>query len=153
MREGQAGVEVDTTASLTKFLAERLRLRVNEKKSAVDRPWLRKLLGYSMTFHKQPRLKPADEAVRRFKEKIRVLLRSGRGQSMGKVVEALTPLMRGWSTYFQLAEVKDIFEGLDGWIRRKLRCLLWRQGKRVHTRARRLMQPDEAPGTMQEPRT
>jgi len=65
MREGQAGVEVDTTASLTKFLAERLRLRVNEKKSAVDRPWLRKLLGYSMTFHKQPRLKPADEAVRR----------------------------------------------------------------------------------------
>jgi RNA-directed DNA polymerase len=126
-------------ASLTRFLAKRLRLRVNEKKSAVDRPWSRKFLGYSMTFHKQPRLKPAEEAVRRFKEKVRVVLRTTRGQRIKKVVEALTPLLRGWSTYFQLAEVKDIFEVLDGWIRRKLRCLLWRQWKRVHTRARRLI--------------
>lgn len=127
-------------ASLTRFLRERLRLQVNAQKSAVARPWQRKFLGYSMTFHTQPRLKPAEEAVKRFKDKVRELLRTGRGQSIGKVITTLTPLVRGWVTYFRLAEVKGIFEELDGWIRRKLRCILWRQWKRVYTRARRLMQ-------------
>jgi group II intron reverse transcriptase/maturase len=127
-------------ASLTRFLVERLRLQVNEKNSAVARPWQRKFLGYSMTFHKQPRLKPAEESVKRFKEKIRILVRAGRGHSIGKTIEALTPLLRGWGTYFRHAEVKGVFEELDGWLRRKLRCILWRQWKRVYTRARRLMQ-------------
>jgi len=127
-------------ASLTRFLAEHLRLRVNEKKSAVARPWQRKFLGYSMTFHKQPRLKPAAESGKRFKEKVRVILRTARGHAIGNTIEALTPLLRGWGTYFRLAEVRGVFEELDGWLRRKLRCILWRQWKRVYTRARRLMQ-------------
>lgn len=138
VRSRAAGERVK--ASLSRFLAQRLRLQVNEEKSAVARPWARKFLGYSMTFHKQPRLKPAEASVKRFKEKIREILRRGRGQSIGNIVEELTPLLRGWCTYFQLAEVKAIFEELDGWLRRKLRRILWKQWKRVYTRARRLMQ-------------
>lgn len=127
-------------SSLTQFLVKHLHLQVNEKKSAVARPWQRKFLGYSMTFHKQPWLKPAEESVQRLKEKVRVLLRAGRGRSIGNTIATLTPLLRGWATYFRLAEVKGIFEELDGWLRRKLRCILWRQWKRPYARARRLMQ-------------
>jgi len=127
-------------ASLTRFLSQKLHLKVNEAKSAVARPWQRKFLGYSMTFHKKPRLKVAEASVKRLKEKIRILLREGRGQSLGKVITTLQPLLRGWMTYFKLAEVRNIFEELDGWLRRKLRCLLWRQWKRRYTRMGRLMQ-------------
>ena len=138
VRSRRAGERVK--ASLTQFLSNVLHLRVNEKKSAVARPWQRKFLGYSMTFHTQPRLKPAEESVKRFKEKVRAVLRARRGRSLGHGIETLTPLIRGWATYFRLAEVKGIFEELDGWLRRKLRCILWRQWKRAFTRARRLIQ-------------
>ena len=125
--------------SLTRFLEKRLRLKVNAAKSAVDRPWNRKFLGYSMTFHKAPRLKVAATSVERLKEKLRQHLRTGRGRSLAAAVEELTPVLRGWVNYFQLAEVKGVFEELDGWIRRKLRCVIWRQWKRPYTRAKNLM--------------
>jgi RNA-directed DNA polymerase len=125
--------------SVTEFLARRLRLKVNAEKSAVARPWERKFLGYSMTWHKQPRLKVAPESLRRLKAKVRTILREGRGRSLSKVIEDLNQLQRGWIQYFRLAEVKGIFEELDGWLRRKLRCLLWRQWKRPVTRAKNLM--------------
>ena len=67
-------------------------------------------------------------------------MRQGRGQSIGGIITELQPLLQGWWGYFKLAETKKVFEELDGWIRRKLRCLLWRQWPRVYTRARRLMQ-------------
>ena len=70
----------------------------------------------------------------------REYLRRGRGQSLQSAVDALSPLLRGWGSYFRLAEVKGAFEDLDQWLRRKLRCLLWRQWKRTYTRARKLMQ-------------
>lgn len=126
-------------ASVTQFLAKRLRLKVNETKSAVDRPWKRKFLGYSMTFHKQPRLKVAPASVKRFKCKLKELFRIGRGRNLAKFIAELTPVLRGWVNYFRLAEVKGVFEELDGWIRRKLRCILWRQWKRTFTRAKNLM--------------
>jgi len=126
-------------ASLVQFLEGRLKLKVNREKSAVDRPWNRKFLGYSMTWHKQPRLKVAQVSVDRLKAKIREILRRGRGRSLSKVIKELTPVLRGWRNYFKLAEVRGIFEELDGWIRRKLRCLIWRQWKRPRTRAKRLM--------------
>ena len=126
--------------SVTRFLSERLRLKVNAEKSAVARPWERKFLGYTMTWHKQPRLKAAPESIRRLKAKVRVIFREGRGRSLSQVIKDLNQFLRGWSQYFRLAEVKGIFEELDGWIRRKLRCLLWRQWKRVFTRAKNLMQ-------------
>ena len=125
--------------SVTEFLAERLRLRVNTEKSAVARPWERKFLGYSMTWHKQPRLKVAPASLRRLKAKVRLSLREGKGRSLPQVIKELNQLLRGWMQYFRLAEVKGVFEELDGWLRRKLRCLLWRQWKRNFTRAKNLM--------------
>src|SRR5204863_7512819 len=126
-------------ASVTRFLAERLRLRVNAEKSAVARPWERKFLGYSMTWHKQPRLKVAPESVRRLKAKVRTIFREGRGRRLSQVIKDLNQLLRGWMQYFRLAEVKGVFEELDQWIRRKLRGLLWRQWKRPFARAKNLM--------------
>jgi len=125
--------------SVSQFLSRRLRLQVNADKSAVARPWRRKFLGYTMTWHKQPRLKVAPESVRRLKVKVRRILREGRGRSLPEVIKELNPLLRGWMQYFRLAEVKGIFEELDGWLRRKLRCRVWRQWKRPFTRARNLM--------------
>jgi group II intron reverse transcriptase/maturase len=125
--------------TLTRFLQERLKLTVNAAKSAVDRPWNRTFLGYTQTFHRKPRLKVADKSVKRFKAKLRQVCRRGRGRSLGKVIEELTPKLRGWVSYFRLAEVKVIFEELDQWLRRKLRCILWRQWKRPNTRAKELM--------------
>jgi group II intron reverse transcriptase/maturase len=127
-------------ASLTRFLERRLKLAVNPTKSAVDRPWRRTFLGYSMTAHREPRLKSAARSVTRLKASIREHIRRGRGRRLKRVIEDLTPALRGWITYFRLAEVRGIFDQLDGWIRRKLRAILWRQWKRPLTRARRLMQ-------------
>jgi retron-type reverse transcriptase len=122
-----------------RFCTETLRLRVNTEKSAVARPWKRKFLGYSMTFEQNPRLKAAKESVKRLKKKIKEQTRRGRGRSLQRVIEELNPLLRGWMQYFRLATVKGIFENLDGWIRRRLRCILWKQWKRNHTRAMKLM--------------
>jgi RNA-directed DNA polymerase len=138
VRSKAAGERV--LASLTRFLHARLKLRVNRDKSAVDRPWNRKFLGYSLTFHHAPRLKVAPKSVERFKAKLRVLFRHGRGRNLQRFIQALAPVLRGWVNYFRLAEVKGIFEELDQWIRRKLRGLLWRQWKRPYTRAKHLMQ-------------
>jgi RNA-directed DNA polymerase len=127
-------------ASLTRFLAERLRLAVNLAKSAVDRPWKRTFLGFTMTAHRLPRLRVAPESVARFKGKLRAVWRQGRGRSLGRTIRDLAPILTGWIAYFRLAEAKGVFEELDGWIRRRLRGLLWRQWKRPRTRAARLMQ-------------
>ena len=126
-------------ASITRFLGKRLKLTVNREKSGVDRPWKRKFLGYSMTVGRQPRLKPAAASIDRLKNKLRELLRRGRGRSLSRVIEQLTPILRGWINYFGLADVKGIFQQLDAWLRRKLRCILWRQWKRPRTRAKNLM--------------
>jgi RNA-directed DNA polymerase len=126
--------------SVTEFLASRLRLKVNLEKSAVDRPWKRKFLGYSMTIDRKPRLKVAVESIKRFKRKVRERFQGTAGRNLGRFIEEeLNPLLRGWINYFQLAEVKALFEELDGWIRRKLRCVIWRQLKRSYTRSRKFM--------------
>ena len=127
-------------ASITRFRWCRLKLRVNRDKSAVDRPWKRKFLGYGMTWHKRPRLTVAPESVKRLRGKLRQQFRLGRGRNLRRFIqEGLNPHLRGWITYFRLAEVKGIFEDLDGWIRRRLRCIRWRQAKRVWRRVKMLM--------------
>ncbi len=125
--------------SIERFLVRRLRLSVNRQKSAVDRPWKRVFLGYSMTWHKRPRLRVAPSSIKRLKMALKQLFRQGRGQNLGKFIESLKPTLRGWVNYFRLSEVKGIFEELDGWIRRRLRCIIWRQWKRSYTRAMGLM--------------
>jgi RNA-directed DNA polymerase len=120
------------------FLEEVLRLRVNAAKSAVARPWERKFLGFGFTVQRETRLRIAPESVQRLTERIRELLRSGRGCSLSQTIETLNPLLRGWIQYFQLTHSKGNLENLDGWVRRRLRCLLWRQWKRPWTRQRKL---------------
>jgi len=125
--------------AVTAFLERRLKLKVNASKSAVARPWERKFLGYSMTWHQKPKLKIAPQSRERLADKIRKTLRETRGGSLKQAIERLNPVLRGWVAYFRLTEVKSVLEDLDGWIRRKLRTLLWRQWKRAYTRAKNLM--------------
>src|SRR5271170_732027 len=125
--------------AITAFLEQRLKLKVNAGKSAVARPWQRKFLGYSMTWHKKPKLKIAQQSRERLAEKVRKSLRALRGGSLKQAVEQINPVLRGWVAYFRLTEVKGVLEELDGWIRHKLRALQWRHWKRNHTRAKNLM--------------
>lgn len=126
--------------SVTLFLSNRLKLKVNEAKSAVDRPWKRKFLGYTMTMDKEPRLRASVQSIMKLKDALRIIFRRGRGRNIGRLImEELNPVIRGWGNYFSLTRVKKIPEGLDFWIRRKLRCILWRQMKRAKTRAKRMM--------------
>jgi RNA-directed DNA polymerase len=124
--------------SIERFLKCRLRLQVNRQKSAVDRPWKRTFLGYTMTWHKRPRLKVAPSSVQRLKVALKQAFRQGRGRNLGKFIEELALTLRGWINYFRLSQVKVTFEELDGWIRRRLRCIIWRQWKRSYTRAKGL---------------
>jgi len=126
-------------ASLTAYLSKRLKLQINRSKSAVDRPWRRTFLSYSMTWHRKPRLTVAKKAVDRLRANLKAIFRQGKGKSIQATIEETTPKLRGWIAYFRYSEVKGIFEELDGWLRRKLRRILWKQWKRPYTRAKNLM--------------
>lgn len=138
VRSEAAGQRV--LSSLARFLSDRLSLQVNREKSAVARPWQRKFLGYTVCTRKRNvRLKVAPQIVSRFKGDLKAVLRRGRGWSIRRTVETLNPKLRGWVTYFRHIGVKGVLEELDGWLRRHLRKILWRQWKRSYTRATNLM--------------
>ena len=92
-----------------------------------------------MTMDKEPRLRASSQAILKLKDTLRAILRRGRGRNIGRLIEEeLNPVIRGWGNYFSLTRVKKIPEELDFWIRRKMRCILWRQMKRTGTRGKRL---------------
>ena len=122
------------------YLAEVLRLSINRAKSAVARPCSRVFLGYSVTVHRRPRLRIAGQSVLRLRQRIRELMRRGRGRSLGHTIAELNPLLRGWMNYFRHTQGRRVLETLEEWLRRRLRCLLWRQWKRPVHRARQLRQ-------------
>ena len=124
--------------AMTGYLEKKLKLQVNRNKSAVARPWQRKFLGYSVTRHKQTCLKIADSSLTRLKDRVREIIVGNSSRNLGKTIDALNPVLRGWMSYFRLTEVRGVLQEIDGWIRRKLRCLLWRQWKRPATRNRKL---------------
>jgi len=126
-------------ASVERFLTERLRLKINREKSAVDRPWNRKFLGFSFTKRGSPRITVAPESIKRLRDKVQQELSKGRGRKLGDVVQILTPILRGWMAYYRKAETRTDFEKLDQWLRRKLRCILWRQWKVPTARFRELV--------------
>ena len=126
-------------ASITQFLERKLRLKVNADKSKVGRPWELRFLGYSTTWERKARLRISKQSIVRLRDKLRTIFSKGRGRNILKVIEELNAALRGWINYFKLSEVKAIFEELDSWIRRNLRCIIWRQWKRTRTRAKRLM--------------
>ena len=126
-------------ASLTHYLEAQLRLKVNRTKSAVARPWERKFLGYTVTHHRSPRLKPAPSSVKRAKDRIREITHKGRGRNILKVIEAINLFTRGWIGYFRLSTVRQPFDLLDQWQRRRLRKILWEQWRKPQTRYRKLV--------------
>ncbi|MBE0490581.1 MAG: group II intron reverse transcriptase/maturase [Halomonas sp.] len=136
VRSRRAGERV--MASLSDFLESSLRLTVNRDKSAVDRPWHRGYLGYTLTRHKLPKLTLAKASLQRLMQRVREILKRGRGRNIRRVIEELTPVLRGWANYFRLVDVRHPLEVLDRWIRRRLRCVIWRQWKRPWTRRRKL---------------
>jgi RNA-directed DNA polymerase len=126
-------------ASLERFLSKRLRLRINRDKSAVARPSERKFLGYSISRQREPRLMVAPKSVQRLKAKLKPLFRQGRGMQLADTIERVNRVTRGWVAYFRLSGVKDSFDKLDGWIRRHLRDIQWRQWKTPRTRLKKLL--------------
>jgi len=132
VRSEAAGERV--MASLERFLEKRLRIKVNRDKSAVARPWKRGFLGYGVTSDRNPKLRVTPASISRLKRKLRSQLRAGRGRSVQRTIADMAPLLRGWMAYFRLTETPRNLEQVDGWVRRKLRCILWRQWKRGRTR-------------------
>jgi RNA-directed DNA polymerase len=124
-------------ASIEGFLEKRLRLKINRDKSAVARPWERKFLGYSFAV-RGAKIVIAPQSFERLRRKLRPILRRGRGRNLATVIHELSLIIRGWSAYFRLAEVKGKIEELDIWLRRKLRCIVWRQWKKPKKRFQEL---------------
>jgi RNA-directed DNA polymerase len=135
VRSEKAGHRV--MVSLTRFIEERLKLQVNAQKSAVARPWQRSFLGFTVTDDPQPRRRIADKAVARFKDRVRELTRRHRGVSLERMIADLNPLLRGWAGYFGFSQLHEL-ASLDGWTRRRLRCVVWVQWKTRGNRYREL---------------
>ncbi len=126
-------------AALIGYLEGTLKLKVNRPKSAVDRPVNRGFLGYSFTAQKDAKIRVPQKTCRKMREKLKELFGKGRGRNVDRLIrEAINPLLRGWMNYFRLSETKGFAEELDGWVRRHLRAILWRQWKEPGTRYRRL---------------
>jgi len=138
VRSRRAGERV--MASITAFITCKLKLRVNQQKSAVARPWQRKFLGFSFTLHREPQRRIAPKAILRFKERIRELTRRTRGVSVEKVAEELGRYLRGWQGYFGICQTPSVLADLDSWTRRRLRAFLWKQWKRGSVRFAELVQ-------------
>jgi len=137
VRTPRAGARV--MAGVERFLNQRLKLTLNREKSRVAGSWMCDYLGYGMSWHQQPKLRVATMSLRRLRDRLRELLRGARGRKMANVIERINPVLRGWAGYFKLTQGKRAMEQLDGWIRHKLRCIVWRQWKQPSTRARNLM--------------
>ncbi len=113
--------------SVQRFIERRLRLKVNNDKSAVDRPWKRSFLGFTVSPRRDHRIKVADKAIVKLKERVRGLSRRTRGHNLLHVIADLKTYLLGWKAYFGIAEVLSPLRDIDKWIRRKLRCYIWKQ--------------------------
>jgi RNA-directed DNA polymerase len=132
VRSQKAGERV--MAGVEKFLANRLKLKVNRGKSAVARPNVRKFLGFSFTNERQPRRRIAPQALARFKARVRELTRRTRGRSLGQIVKELSVYLIGWRGYFGFCQTPSVLRTLDEWTRRRMRAIAWKQWKRGRTR-------------------
>ena len=138
VRSRRAGDRV--MQSVTRFITGKLKLKVNESKSAVARPAERKFLGFSFTTGQRPKRRIAPKSLLRFKKRIRELTKRNRGVSLERMVAELRLYLTGWRGYFGFCETPSVLESLDSWIRRRLRCLQWKQWKRGTTRFAELRQ-------------
>jgi len=128
VRSRRAGERV--MKSLTRFIQTKLKLKVNESKSAVAEPWERKFLGFRFTRTAPPRRCIAPKAVERFKERVRELTSRTRGISIERMAEELAEYLRGWIGYFGKCQTPSVLQSLEEWTRRRLRSVIWKQWKR-----------------------
>ena len=126
--------------SLSKYLSQRLKLSVNVDKSQVVRGNQSTFLGYSLTVGLNPKLRVPKASIKKIRSKLRAHFMSGRGRNLGRFIrDTLNKTIKGWINYFKLAEVKSFAKDLDGWVRRRLRNIKWRQWKRPWKRKQELM--------------
>ena len=136
VRSRQAGERV--MASVTRFLQRRLRLQVNGAKSAVDRPWNRRFLGFTFTRTRPNRRKVSEKALKAFQGKVREVTSRTRGRTTRQIVAELRSTILGWRAYFGFTEVPSPLRDLDKWIRRRLRSYHWKQwGRRGYRELRK----------------
>ncbi|WP_232700264.1 group II intron reverse transcriptase/maturase [Brevibacillus daliensis] len=125
--------------SITAFIEGKLKLKVNRDKSAVDRPWKRKFLGFSFSPQLDPKIRIAKESIRKLKQKIRQLTSRSKSIPMEYRIEQLNKYLIGWAGYFTLADTPSVFQSIDEWTRRRLRMCLWKQWKKPRTKVKRLI--------------
>ena len=135
VKSERAGQRVMT--SIREYITRKLKLKVNEEKSAVGKPAERKFLGFTFTVEDEPQRKIAPQAIKRFKDKVREITRRSRGISISRVAEELREYLQGWINYFGFCQAQAVLGSLDSWVRRKLRCYVWKQWE---TRANRYKQ-------------
>jgi RNA-directed DNA polymerase len=140
VRSERAGQRV--MSSITRFITQRLKLKVNHEKSAIARPAERKFLGFSFTNDLQPRRRIAPKALQRFKMRVRELTSRTRGVSLATMVEELSAYLRGWHSYFGFCQTPTVLRGLDKWLRRRLRSVQWKQWRRGSRRFAELRKRD-----------
>jgi len=124
--------------SLTTFITKRLKLKVNQEKSAVEKVYRRKFLGFSFTSAKDSKRRIAPESIRRFKAKIKEITKTGKGGSMRQVTGRLKKYLTGWLGYYGICETKSVLRKLEGWMHRRIRCAYWKQWKTGPNRFRQL---------------
>jgi RNA-directed DNA polymerase len=136
VRSERAGKRV--MESITRFITRKLKLRVNESKSAVGRPHERKFLGFSFTREEKPRRTIAPKSIQRAMNRLRELTRRKRGGKLKLIVEELNRYLTGWLGYYGFSETRTPQRDLDQWLRRRLRSLLWKRWKTPNRRYRQL---------------
>lgn len=146
VRSRRAGERV--LAWMSHFLDSTLRLKVNEAKSAVDRPWKRTFLGFSFTSGKVPKIRMAKTSLQRMRERVRRITSRRRGVSVPRIIDELNRYLRGWFGYYRLAETPSVFRDLDGWIRRRLRCFVLKKWKKARAIRRNLRALGVAEGSL-----
>jgi hypothetical protein len=149
VRSERAGQRV--MESITQFITQELKLKVNEAKSAVARPQERKFLGFSFTAGPEVKRVIATKALDRFKQRIREITIRAKGVSMKATMEELAPYMRGWRSYFGFCETPEVLIGLTRWVRLRLRAAMWRQWKTQRRRRAALLELGVRPRLAMEP--
>lgn len=138
VKSERAGIRV--MESMTNLIENKLKLKVNKNKSAVDFVSRRKFLGFSFYFAKsRAEIRIHEKSIRRFKEKIKFYTNRNTGISMEYRLKKLNQIIRGWINYYGIANAKAKLVQLDQWIRRRLRACIWKQWKKISTKQRKLV--------------
>jgi RNA-directed DNA polymerase len=123
-------------ASVTQFIEGKLKLKVNQAKSAVDRPWKRKFLGFSFSVDQEPKVRIAQQSLQKARVRIREITSRKKPMKMEERIQKLNQYLMGWCGYFSLADTSSSFRDMDKWIRRRLRMCLWKQWKNPRTKVK-----------------